>query len=245
MLNKNLMWKKKHLIKILSLGMMVMLASGLAGCEQAGLDIPETPAQVTQETINETVIAETAESDKLPDETTAVIDESNEITEETTLTTADSNTETSTEGKRIYFAAPLFNAAEREYNLKIVNILESYGYEVFLPQRDGFLAPELEGKTVDEKTELIFQKDKDEVLKSDIIFMLLDGRVPDEGACVELGIAYASGKRCYGLKSDARSVELDMDLDPMISGCFTKLFYDLNDEALIKSLEDYLEENQL
>ena len=116
---------------------------------------------------------------------------------------------------------------------------------MFLPQRDGFLASELEGKTEAEKIEIIFQKDKEEVLKADILFMILDGRVPDEGACVELGIAYANGKRCYGFKSDARSVELDMDLNPMITGCFTKLFYDLNEEELIKSLEEYLKNNQL
>ena len=154
-------------------------------------------------------------------------------------------TEQETAGKRIYFAAPLFNEAEREYNLKITAILESYGYEVFLPQRDGFLAPELEGKSEEEKIEMIFRKDRDEVLKADIIFVVLDGRVPDEGACVELGIAYASGKRCYGIKSDARSVELDMDLNPMISGCFSKLFYGLDGEELIASLNDYLSENPL
>ena len=148
-------------------------------------------------------------------------------------------------GKRVYFAGPLFNEAEREYNLKLVTILESYGYEVFLPQRDGFLAPELEGKTAEEKTQMIFQKDRDEVLKADILFMVLDGRIPDEGACVELGIAYASGKRCYGIKGDARSVELDMDINPMITGCFTKLFYNLDNEELLKSLEEYLKENQL
>ena len=148
-------------------------------------------------------------------------------------------------GKRVYFAGPLFNEAEREYNLKLVTILESYGYEVFLPQRDGFLAPELEGKTAEEKTQMIFQKDRDEVLKADILFMVLDGRIPDEGACVELGIAYASGKRCYGIKGDARSVELGMDLNPMITGCFNKLFYDLDNEELLKSLEEYLKENQL
>ena len=153
--------------------------------------------------------------------------------------------EQETEGKRIYFAAPLFNEAEREYNLKITSVLESFGYEVFLPQRDGFLAPELEGKTEAEKTEMIFRKDRDEVLKADIIFVVLDGRVPDEGACVELGIAYASGKRCYGIKSDARSVELDMDLNPMITGCFSKLFYSLDGEELMKSLSDYLSENPL
>ena len=153
--------------------------------------------------------------------------------------------EQETGGKRVYFAAPLFNEAEKEYNLKLVNLLESYGYEVFLPQRDGFLAPELEGKTAEEITEMIFQKDRDEVLKADILFMVLDGRVPDEGACVELGIAYASGKRCYGIKGDARSVELNMDLNPMITGCFNKLFYNLDSEELIKSLEEYLKDNQL
>ena len=148
-------------------------------------------------------------------------------------------------GNRIYFAAPLFSEGEREYNLKIVAILESYGYEVFLPQRDGFLAPEMEGLTEEEKIAKIFAKDRDEVLNADIIFVILDGRVPDEGACVELGIAYQAGKRCYGIKSDARSVELDMDLNPMITGCLTRLFYNLNGEELLKSLEEYLKNNQL
>ena len=148
-------------------------------------------------------------------------------------------------GKRVYFAAPLFSEAEREYNLKIAMILENHGYDVFLPQRDGFLASELEGKTEAEKTEKIFAKDKEEILKADILFFVMDGRVPDEGACVELGIAYASGKRCYGFKSDARSIELDMDINPMLGGCFTKTFYNLNGEELIKSLEEYLKNNEL
>ena len=156
-----------------------------------------------------------------------------------------SHADTSASGKRIYFASPLFSEGEREYNLKIVNLLEKYGYEVFLPQRDGFLAPELEGLTEEEKIEKIFRKDEEEVLKADIIVVLLDGRVPDEGACVELGIAYANGKRCYGIKSDARSIELDMDMNPMITGCLDKLFYDLDGEALLRSLEDYLKNNQL
>ncbi len=148
-------------------------------------------------------------------------------------------------GKKVYFAAPLFNEAEKDYNLKIVTILESYGYEVFLPQRDGYLAPDLEGKTEAEITEMIFTKDRDEVLKADILFMVLNGRIPDEGACVELGIAYASGKRCYGIKGDSRSIELNMDLNPMISGCFIELFSNLDDEELINSLKEYLANNEL
>ena len=149
------------------------------------------------------------------------------------------------EENSIYFAAPLFNEAERTYNLKLVNLLESYGYKVFLPQRDGFLAPELEGLTEEQKIKKIFDKDYEEVMKADIVVVLLDGRVPDEGACVELGIAYANNKRCYGIKSDARSVELDMDLNPMIVGCFKKLFYNLNGDALIEDIKTYLKDNRL
>ena len=162
-----------------------------------------------------------------------------------TVTEDTGETRTVNEGKRVYFAGPLFSEAEREYNRKIVDILEKHGYEVFLPQRDGFLAAELEGLSEEEKTAKIFQKDYEEVLKADILFMVLDGRVPDEGACVELGMAYANGKRCYGFKNDARSVELDMDLNPLISGCFQKIFYNLNNDKLIESLEEYLKDNPL
>lgn len=146
---------------------------------------------------------------------------------------------------KVYFAAPLFNQSEQDYNLKITNILESYGYEVFLPQRDGYLAPELAGKSQEELADMIFKKDLEEVLKADIIFVMLDGRAPDEGACVELGIGYANGKRCYGFKTDARSVEFGLDLNPMITGCFKKLFYDLDGNKLVEELKQYLSKNKL
>lgn len=148
-------------------------------------------------------------------------------------------------GNKVYFAAPLFNISELDFNLKLTHLLESYGYEVFLPQRDGYLASELEGKSHEELIDMIFKKDQEEVLKADILFILLDGRVPDEGACVELGIAYANGKRCYGFKSDSRSVELGLDVNPMIVGCLEKLFYNLNGDKLIEDLKQYLAENKL
>ncbi len=212
---------KRRLEKVVSVVLAVVIAVGLAACNTnsgAGAGNPATVQAATTDQADQVDKAEAGQTEAA---------------------------DQATNGKRVYFAAPLFNEAEREYNLKIVSILEAHGYEVFLPQRDGFLAPELEGKTEEEKTEMIFAKDRDEVLKADILFMMLDGRVPDEGACVELGIAYASGKRCYGLKGDARSVELDMDLNPMITGCFIKLFYNLDEEELIKSLEEYLEQNEL
>ena len=169
---------------------------------------------------------------------------SEETTEDTTPVSA-AKKPADTTGKKIYFAAPLFSESEKEYNLKLTAILEDYGYEVFLPQRDGLLATEMEGKTEEEKTQIIFEKDVQHVLDADILFMMLDGRVPDEGACVELGIAYANNKRCYGFKTDARSVEIDMDINPMIAGCFIKLFENYDGEKLIEELKQYLSENAL
>ena len=163
----------------------------------------------------------------------------------TSATSTATNIEKNGVGKKVYFAAPLFNEMEKDYNLKIVSILESYGYEVFLPQRDGIEAINLNDKTEKEKIELIFNKDTEEIKKADILFAVLDGRVPDEGMCIEIGIAYASGKRCYGIRDDIRAIEIDMDLNPMIVGCFDRIFYDLDSERLINSLKDYLSKNEL
>ena len=126
--------------------------------------------------------------------------------------------------KRIYFAAPMFCAAEKEYNEKLAALLENAGYSVFLPQRDGMEAANECGMTEDEIAKAIFDLDTSEIMKADVLVMVLDGRVPDEGACVELGIAYASGKPCYGVKTDVRAAERGLDLNPMLTGCFTRIF---------------------
>ena len=78
---------------------------------------------------------------------------------------AENSSETTAGGKTVYFAGPLFSQAERDYNLKVTKVLEDNGYKVFLPQRDGYLASELEGKTEEEKTRMIFEKDVSEVEK--------------------------------------------------------------------------------
>ncbi len=148
-------------------------------------------------------------------------------------------------GIRVYFAGPLFNQAEKDFNLKLANVLEDRGYSVFLPQRDGYEAALLEGKTEQELVDLIFTLDAGEVKKADVLFMNLDGRVPDEGACVELGIAYALGKRCYGFKTDTRAAEPNMELNLMITGCMKKIFKNADGKKLIASIEAYLSENEL
>ena len=148
-------------------------------------------------------------------------------------------------GRRIYFACPMFSAMEKEYSLKIVHILESHGYSVFVPFRDGYEAAQLEGKTEEELVRMIFEKDLQEVRRADIVFFLLDGRAPDEGACVELGMAYAYQKRCYGFKTDTRTVEMSVDLNPMITGCMIKIFKDFDGDKAIALLEDYLSKQSL
>lgn len=161
-----------------------------------------------------------------------------------TADTADQGAKTG-ESTRVYFAAPLFCESEKDYNLELVHVLEEAGYEVFLPQRDGYLASELEGKSDEELVQMIFDRDLREVLESDVLVFNLDGRVPDEGACVELGIAYGNGKRCYGLRTDVRAVERGLELNPMISGCFTHLFDNSDGDAMVAELRAYLAENEL
>ena len=148
-------------------------------------------------------------------------------------------------GKKVYFAAALFNEGEREYNLKIASILESYGYEVFLPQRDGYNPDTLKGKTDEEIIDIIFKDDVEQIKKADILFAVLDGAVPDEGMCIEIGMAYANGKRCYGIRNDLRAAERGFDLNIMITGCFDKIFKDTDYEKLITSFKEYLSKNEL
>ena len=93
--------------------------------------------------------------------------------------------------KKIYLAAPLFNEMELKRNVEIRNILVNKGYNVYLPQEDAGLTFELIYKN--NKKEInkeIFEKDIIGIKNADILLFLLDGRVPDEGACVELGMAY-------------------------------------------------------
>lgn len=107
---------------------------------------------------------------------------------------------------KIYIAAPLFNEAERWFNLRIDEILTQCGHETFLPQKAGGCVADLpdiiEGQP---KRKHLFQLDCRHMDWCDTLLFLFDGRVPDEGACFELGYCYAKGKRCIGYKTDARS----------------------------------------
>jgi len=124
--------------------------------------------------------------------------------------------------KKIYFAAPLFNEMELRRNEEYTELLEQWGYEVYLPQREaGLSARILKDASCDklETNRRIFQTDLEGIKNCDILLFFLDGRVPDEGACVELGIAYALGKKCIGYKTDDRNLDFTGDDNLFIEGC--------------------------
>jgi hypothetical protein len=72
---------------------------------------------------------------------------------------------------------------------------------------------------------------------------VLDGRVPDEGACVELGLAHAhkelrgTKKLLVGLQTDSRAAFVGSKLNPMLRVPIERVV-EAEDE-LLKVLEDY------
>jgi nucleoside 2-deoxyribosyltransferase len=124
----------------------------------------------------------------------------------------------------LYVAGPLFSAAERCFNQQLTDKIEALGYRVFLPQRDGAERdrPPYNAMTREERRTATFALDRDMILACDVFLFILDGRVPDEGACVELGIAYCHKtlqrphKRLIGLQTDVRAAFLGAKLNPMV-----------------------------
>lgn len=106
----------------------------------------------------------------------------------------------------IYFAAPLFTAAERSWNTTIMQTLRQR-----LP-RHQWLVPQ-EFCAVHDHAEqgpdhgAIFTSCRDHLHECDLVVGVLDGPDPDSGTCWELGYAYALGKPCYGLRTDWRPGE--------------------------------------
>lgn len=107
---------------------------------------------------------------------------------------------------KIYIAAPLFCEGERALNEKVDAILRSYGHETYLPQRDAGCVADLP-EIIDGVPSRIyvFRLDSQHMDWCDAVLFMMDGRVPDEGACFELGYCYHAGKRCVGYKTDVRS----------------------------------------
>lgn len=145
----------------------------------------------------------------------------------------------------IYFAAPLFSRAEREFNERLTRQLEAHGFTVFLPQRDGIekVKPTASALAQEEWRRAIFHIDKQQIFACDIFLFLLDGRVPDEGACVELGLAYCQrelqGRKrlLVGLQTDFRAAFPGSELNPMIRVPLDHIMPD--EQTLLHVLQQY------
>jgi nucleoside 2-deoxyribosyltransferase len=76
--------------------------------------------------------------------------------------------------------------------------------------------------------EAVFDIDRNALDACDLVIIVLDGRSIDEGACFELGYAYAKGKPCYGLQTDSRRL-LIYGNNPMIECSCEQIFCDLDE----------------
>ncbi len=81
---------------------------------------------------------------------------------------------------KLYFAGPLFTAAERAWNAELATALRANGHEVFLPQENepGKDAPG------------IFATDVGGLDWADAVVAVMDGPDPDSGTAWEVGYAY-------------------------------------------------------
>ena len=81
---------------------------------------------------------------------------------------------------RIYFAGPLFSAAERAWNSELAAALRAAGHEVFLPQDQERGKPAAG----------IFATDVAGIDWADALVAIMDGPDPDAGTAWECGYAY-------------------------------------------------------
>lgn len=101
--------------------------------------------------------------------------------------------------KQAYIAGPLFDDHEREYLVKIAEIVESFGFNTFLPHRDAGLVT---GDFTHEKKVKVFDVDMEYLEPADLVVALLTGRDVDSGTAAEIGYAYKASKKLIGVNAN-------------------------------------------
>lgn len=97
---------------------------------------------------------------------------------------------------KLYFAGPLFSAAERDWNVAFAAALRAAGHEIFLPQEQE------PGKDAAG----IFSTDVGGIDWADGMLAIMDGADPDSGTCWEVGYAYGK-KPIVLVRTDMRRNE--------------------------------------
>jgi nucleoside 2-deoxyribosyltransferase len=97
---------------------------------------------------------------------------------------------------KLYFAGPLFTAAERDWNVAFAAALRAAGHDIFLPQEQE------PGKDAAG----IFSTDVGGIDWADGMLAIMDGADPDSGTCWEVGYAYGK-KPIVLVRTDIRRNE--------------------------------------
>lgn len=146
---------------------------------------------------------------------------------------------------KLYLAGPLFNESELALNARLADAVESLGYEVFLPQRDGVEDDQMLAEQGSEIwSQAIFEVDRDAVFECDVLLCILDGRVPDEGMAVELGLAYADRihnkphRRLFGFSTDRRIFSV-AGINAMLAGALDEVHH--SEASLLRRLQELLD----
>jgi nucleoside 2-deoxyribosyltransferase len=103
--------------------------------------------------------------------------------------------------------------------------LESAGFIVFLPQREDAERdwPPSDAILSEQRRREMFEFDVAAVIRYDILLVILDGSVPDDGLAFVMGLALAStrirlpGTRRVGLHDDARAASMKSPLNPKLA----------------------------
>lgn len=95
---------------------------------------------------------------------------------------------------KLYFAGPLFSAAERAWNDELAAALRDGGHEVFLPQDQE---PGMDAAG-------IFATDVGGIDWADALVAIMDGSDPDSGTAWECGYAYGK-KPIVLVRTDLRN----------------------------------------
>jgi nucleoside 2-deoxyribosyltransferase len=95
---------------------------------------------------------------------------------------------------KLYFAGPLFTAAERAWNAEVAAAVRACGHEVFLPQEQE------RGRDAVG----IFAGDVAGIDWADAVVGIMDGPDPDSGTSWEVGYAYGRNKSIVLVRTDIR-----------------------------------------
>ena len=143
--------------------------------------------------------------------------------------------------KKIYLAGPLFNLAEKEFNVRFAEAIESRmkDVEVILPQERAPKFLHLENGM-----KLVFEDCLKMVAEADIVIAILDGPDADSGTGVELGYAYAVKTPIVGIRTDFRISE-DRGLNLMLSSICNTLVLDVISDmsGLVDSVVEAISKN--